>query len=213
MVSIRTISQTLTLIQRKTFVQDKNTGLSKTACETLRRLRVNKGLTQAEVAKQTELSVSYINQIEKGHRTPSLTTLQTKIAPVYGIANIFHILEKREAPEKPMVVIKQGTYLEPLKLERSHKLIYKVLTDEKVEKEQLHVSFVTLSKKSDSGDSQHQGNEVIYVIEGSIEVIVGNERNFLSKGDLVHFNSEYTHRMRNTEKKDAKMLIVRTPAY
>lgn len=42
-------------------------------------LRVRKGLTQTELAKLTNVSLSYISSIEKGRRNPSFSKLQ-KIA-------------------------------------------------------------------------------------------------------------------------------------
>lgn len=42
------------------------------------------GLTQEELAKETELTQGYISQIERGERIPSIKTLR-KISAVLGV--------------------------------------------------------------------------------------------------------------------------------
>ena len=44
---------------------------------TIRRLRLEKGLTQRELAKRAGLDVSYISGIERGCRNASLKSLET----------------------------------------------------------------------------------------------------------------------------------------
>jgi quercetin dioxygenase-like cupin family protein len=55
---------------------------------------------------------------------------------------------------------------------------------------------------------QHLGEEFIYVIEGKIEVMVGESRNTLARGDSLHFNSSIVHKLRNISKTKAELLVV-----
>lgn len=55
--------------------------------------RTNRGLSQAEVAKKSKLSVSYISMLERGERTPALDTLEV-LARAFKVAPS-HLLERR----------------------------------------------------------------------------------------------------------------------
>jgi transcriptional regulator with XRE-family HTH domain len=41
----------------------------------VRRLRVQKGLTQEELAFEAKIDLTYVGGIERGHRNPSLTVM------------------------------------------------------------------------------------------------------------------------------------------
>lgn len=54
-------------------------------CSQLRLMRSVRGLTLAEVADGTGLSVSYMSDLERGRTDPSIKTLE-KIAIFYGVS-------------------------------------------------------------------------------------------------------------------------------
>lgn len=53
--------------------------------EELRKLRRYRGLTLSQVSEQTNLSVSFLSDVERGKTNPSLDTLQ-KLAEFYQVA-------------------------------------------------------------------------------------------------------------------------------
>ena len=55
---------------------------------------------------------------------------------------------------------------------------------------------------------QHEGEEFVYVLKGSIEITVGEHVNLLDAGDSLHFNSGIRHRLRNLGDETADMLVV-----
>ena len=55
---------------------------------------------------------------------------------------------------------------------------------------------------------QHEGEEFVYVLAGSIEIIVGDHVNKLKTGDSLHFNSGIRHQMTNTGNESAELLVV-----
>jgi quercetin dioxygenase-like cupin family protein len=54
----------------------------------------------------------------------------------------------------------------------------------------------------------HEGEEFVYVLDGTIEVMVGEHVNTLGPGDSLHFNSGIQHRLKNTGKTDAELIVV-----
>jgi uncharacterized cupin superfamily protein len=55
---------------------------------------------------------------------------------------------------------------------------------------------------------QHDGEEFVYILQGEMEIIVGDHVNRLKSGDSLHFNSGIRHRMRNVSDVNADMLVV-----
>ena len=55
---------------------------------------------------------------------------------------------------------------------------------------------------------QHEGEEFVYVLQGSVEITVGEHINILEEGDSLHFNSGIRHRMRNISEIRSDMLVV-----
>ena len=55
---------------------------------------------------------------------------------------------------------------------------------------------------------QHEGEEFIYVLSGKVEVTVGEHINTLAKGDTLHFNSGILHKLKNTGKENAELIVV-----
>jgi quercetin dioxygenase-like cupin family protein len=46
------------------------------------------------------------------------------------------------------------------------------------------------------------------VLQGNIEVVVGEHVNALGPGDSLHFNSGIQHLLRNTGETDAELIVV-----
>jgi quercetin dioxygenase-like cupin family protein len=62
------------------------------------------------------------------------------------------------------------------------------------------------------GQIVHAGEEVGYVLEGTIELLLGNESHPLQAGDAFTFSSQIPHGYRNSGAADARILWVNTPA-
>ncbi len=55
---------------------------------------------------------------------------------------------------------------------------------------------------------KHEGEEFMYVLEGRVQVTIGEEAHELKKGQTIHFNSGVTHNLRNLSSKDSKLIVV-----
>ena len=55
---------------------------------------------------------------------------------------------------------------------------------------------------------QHEGEEFVYVLEGKIEITVGENINRLKKGETLHFNSGIRHKMKNIDNEKAELIVV-----
>ncbi len=67
---------------------------------------------------------------------------------------------------------------------------------------------VTLHPASADKPSTHDGQEFIYVLEGEMEVLVGEKREILGPGDAVYYDSTSNHLVRASGDKPARILAV-----
>lgn len=67
---------------------------------------------------------------------------------------------------------------------------------------------VTLVPTDVEESSQHDGQEFIYVLEGQMEVRVGEYRGILHPGDAIYYESQTPHLVKAHGKKVAKILAV-----
>jgi transcriptional regulator with XRE-family HTH domain len=58
----------------------------------LKRLRTERGWTQADVAARSGISTVHVNRLEKDHHAPSIETLR-KLATAFGLASVAELLE------------------------------------------------------------------------------------------------------------------------
>lgn len=174
----------------------------------LRYARRKQGLMLKEVASRVGCSDSLISKIERGHATPSLRMLHT-IATVLNI-NIASLFDAgpeeqvvRRAGDRPVIHLESRTEGGSIHLERLAPYHEQTLLE-------ANIHLVEPGAESD-GEITHAGEEVGYVIEGTIELTVDNNTYVLNAGDSFYFRSELAHRYRNGGDTPARLLWVNTP--
>ena len=76
---------------------------------------------------------------------------------------------------------------------------------------QAHIHRVAVGAASD-GAIEHLGEEVGYVLKGSMELQLEGETYLLQAGDAFHFASKLKHAYRNVGEQELQVLWVNTPA-
>ena len=64
---------------------------------------------------------------------------------------------------------------------------------------------------SGGGLVTHEGEEVAYIIEGQVELIIGEAKYLLNAGDSICYRSEIPHGYKNASSDPAKFIVVNTP--
>ncbi|HMN80654.1 MAG TPA: cupin domain-containing protein [Burkholderiaceae bacterium] len=187
----------------------RDSGLPLQIGEKLRVARKARRMKMRELADRVGCSESLISKIENDRVFPSLPMLH-RIAAELGttIGRMFDA----DAPERgqvsrdgrrPIVSLQaigrgggEGIRLEGVALNG----------------ELLYGSIHVVEAGGDSGGSiTHVGEELAFVLEGEIEIIVDSTPFRLSKGDSIFFASERPHRYRNPGSSVARVLWVNTP--
>lgn len=160
------------------------------------------GMTLKEVADKAGLSVGFISQLERDLTAPSLSSLAS-IAKILGL------------PVTDFLSQPSGVSPISRSTERS---LYGVNSDAK-HYERISASFKDSVLNSviiheppgyRSEPIRHEGEELFYILSGSITVEVENEANVLSAGDSFHFRSSREHSCWNHTTSPATILHVCT---
>lgn len=160
-------------------------------------------LTMTQLAEKANCSESLVSKIESGQATPSLAMLhRIAVALNTNIATLTEegpvdspVLRRGERP----VISAGGISLERLVLPKRGGLL------------QANIHIVEPGAASD-GQIVHAGEEVGYVLEGRLELTLGDERHEIDAGDSFTFASHLPHGYRNIGKTVARILWVNTPA-
>lgn len=178
----------------------------------IRDIRKGKKMTINEVAKQTGFTPSFISQLERGLTKASVSSLQ-KITRALDItlSSLFNSADEIQTTNQSTNLIR--------KKERS-KLVF---PDEKSTDYLLtgidgrfEVILTEMEPGGESGEliSHDEGEEAITVLEGTVEVTVGNEQYILEEGDTITFASQVPHGWSNVGDSKLKLIwVVSPPTY
>ncbi len=163
------------------------------------------------LAEEVGCSPSMLSKIENDQATPSLRTLHRILAALD--TSIVHLFAGDSAHEeisvmrgesRPAVKVSHTENGAAILLERLTPTFPELLLDANIH---------TLEPGADSGgDIQHAGQEVGYILQGRVELIVDGRSHFLAPGDSFFFASNLPHRYRNIDPGVSRILWVATPA-
>ena len=176
----------------------KKTASPSTIGQKIKKVRTAKKVTLDRLANDTGFSTEYIKEIESGQTMPPVGAL-LQLARALEVDSSF-LLKEQES--KLSARIKAYT-------KRTDNYAYETLTPG-AENKHLKAFRVSIPAGQDHKGVgyQHEGEEFDYVINGKIEVIVGDHVNKLGPGDSLHFNSGIRHMLRNIGKEDAELIVV-----
>lgn len=173
--------------------QAKEKNLETAIGREVRELRWQRGMTVADLAQVTGLSVGMLSKIENGVTSSSLTTLQVLSAALAVPVTTFF---RRFEEHREAVHVKAG---EALEIERAgtragHQ--YNLLGHLGATTSGVVVEpyLITLNEESDVFPTfQHEGIELLYVLEGEVGYRHGDESFHLRPGDSLFFDSDAPH--------------------
>ena len=170
----------------------------------IRDLRIQKNLTQEELADRCELSKGFISQLERDLTSPSIATL-IDILQCLG-TDLKHFFNDSDDDQ---ISFKETDYFEKIDEELGNKIEWIIPNAQKNMMEPIRI---TLEKGGSTyPDNPHEGEEFGYVLSGSIYLILGSRTIKVKKGESFYFTANTTHYIRSSEKTGATLLWVSTP--
>jgi DNA-binding transcriptional MerR regulator/quercetin dioxygenase-like cupin family protein len=167
-----------------------------------RRLRARRGLSLAQVARATGVSVGFLSSLERGQMQSSVATLR-RIARFYR-TNILSLFETA-GEQLRLVRPAQRKVLETNAGVRMELLAWGNTA--------MEPHLFRIKPRGGSGESySHEGEEFLHVLRGEFEIWLGNSEHYrLKTGDSLYFESSTPHRWRNPGRSEAWLLWVNTP--
>jgi transcriptional regulator with XRE-family HTH domain len=160
--------------------------------ERVKRLREEKGLTLDELSNLTGFEVEFLKRIETNEVKPQLGTIMRLSKAldsafgrlVSGVGNkIYSITRKDE-----QTIISRSTS----KKGRQKAYTYKSLAPE-VQGRHMEALIVQLEVLSEPEPSCHDGEEFIYVLDGTVSLQIGEDAFDLEPGDSAYYLSTTPH--------------------
>jgi transcriptional regulator with XRE-family HTH domain len=174
----------------------------------IRDLRRAKKLTLARIAAATGLSIGHLSQVERGISTPSVRHLQ-QIAATLGVRIGWFFDGDDPAPSSERGVIVRAQRRKALNLTGIGITDY-LLSPNLSGK--LEFLLCDLTPGAESGDHYtHEGEEAGLILEGVLELWVGDNHYVLNAGDSFTFPSTTPHRYRNPGGITTRVVWVITP--
>ncbi|MBW2503044.1 MAG: helix-turn-helix transcriptional regulator [Deltaproteobacteria bacterium] len=182
--------------------------LKKIVGKKLKTIRLKNDMTIQELAAKSKVSSNMISRIERGLTIPSVEILM-KLSTVFD-KSINYFVEDVSTTHEIVFSSpgKRDTTVYDDEMNMHTESFTSGLRDPQF------MSFLcTIPKGGTSGRQQmyHPGDELIYLIEGRLEVIIAGESYQLNAGDSLSFKSHLPHRWINIGDEDAKVVWTLSP--
>ena len=180
----------------------------------IRQHRKARRLTLTELADQCGISPSFLSQIERDQANPSVGTLHT-IARALGLtmAAFFEASDGNGDSQSST-----GANAQVVRAEHRKILIYpgsgnrnELLSPDL--QRNIQMMWTVIPPGGDTGDVPlaHEGEECGIVLQGQVEIWVGDEHYVLGPGDAIYHDSTIPHRSRNVGDEDVIVVVAISP--
>lgn len=167
---------------------------SQTIGDRVKQLRAERGLSIADVAKQAGLSPEVVAGIEDQSIAPPLgtiinlaNTLQVSLGELFG-----------DSADSPFCIVRSGSRKTVSRFNsaggKSGGYSYESLGHQK-QNRQMEPFLVTLTPCRDQRieANHHDGEEILFVLEGQVDVQLADHNDTLNPGDSIYFDSTLPH--------------------
>lgn len=169
----------------------------------VRQLRRQKNLSLQQLAERANLSAAAIHKIERNGMVPTVATLM-KLAAALN-RSVGYFVEEDGEPTKQAVLIprekrrpvytsKGGLGLAGISGPYGRFLMAGAVA--------------TIAPGADSGPKpmEHPGEELVYVLDGALEVDVEGDKYTVRRGDALHFRTDRPHWWRNPRSRPTRAI-------
>ncbi len=196
---------------RQQFVAEAGEDSERWVGQQVRDLRRAKHMSLKQLSEAAGLSIGLLSQIERGTSSPSLRSLQA-ISGAVGVSPLWFFNDGTVPPrEERDVIVRRGA---GRKLDLPHKKLKKELLTPDLSGA-LQMLLVNIEPGGSTGGESysHPGEECGLMLEGKLDLWVGERHFHLRRGDSFRFKSELPHRSYNPGKSVARLIWVTSPPF
>ena len=171
----------------------------------IRRLRLQRGLTQEELAGRCELSKSFISLVERDLTSPSLDTLADLLETLGSdLPNFF-----TESGSEKLVFGAEDIFVKEDPVGMKGLIKWLIPSAQKNQMEPILVEMAPGGETDE--DDPHEGEEFGYVLSGAIRIVLGDRSERVRRDESFYFRPNAPHKLVNIGKTPCKVLWVSTP--
>jgi transcriptional regulator with XRE-family HTH domain len=171
----------------------------------IRQLREGRGLSLKALAGAAEVSVSFVSQVERGVTNPSVASLR-RLAAALG-SSVGALFDGPQSVGRVVRAGERGRLVDP-----AHRWEDLLITPREAKRLQVIESIIQPGQGSGAEPYTHDSDEeCVLVLEGELEIGVGEETFLLHEGDSLLFESRIPHRNVNPGQSPARVLWITTP--
>ena len=171
----------------------------------IKALRTEKGITLDQLARQSGFTKGYLSKVEKSAKAPPVSTLgniarvlKVTISALLGEESLRTSLCLVRKGERP-IIARDGTGFGYSYEAMAYKYPNKIM-------EPFILTLPLKPKKKTI--YQHEGEEILFVIQGTMKFLHGTEEYIVNEGDCVYFDSSIPHFGESISRKEAKCFMV-----
>lgn len=176
----------------------------------VRELRQKKRYTLQDVAAKTGLSKPLLSQIENDHVVPPVATL-LKLARAFNVGLAYFFQDEVRSDKVAITRRTERVRVERRPHHRKSEVnyVYEALDTKKINKqmEPFLVEF-PVQDTSEMVFMNHEGEEFLHVLEGTLEFRSVDRVEVLKAGDSIYFESDLSHSFRCLGEEPAKAIVV-----
>lgn len=166
--------------------------------------RRRRGLTLAQLASATHLDKGYLSRVERGQKSPSISTL-LKIAEALDVqvSQLFGEKTDKEA----ILVIRRDEHIDMNSDEQAGMGLLQAILPAS-NRRRLSLFMIEPGQEVNSRAADHPGDETIYVLSGALMIDFPDHRVELREGDCVHFDGHLRHHIHQLGRAKARALVI-----
>lgn len=172
---------------------------------TIKKIRTEKNITLKELSQKANVTSSMLSQIERNIANPSLNTIKT-IAQVLEVPLFKFFLEEDEEQES-LTILKKNN--------RKHMYApgaqYELLSPTTGSQIEFMRMALEEGVSSSVAPKSHRGEEVAVVIEGTMQIQIGEKKGIMEKGDSIYIPAKQKHMWTNVGSGTGAIVFAVTP--
>lgn len=175
----------------------------------IRHARVARTMTLHAMSEKTGLSRPFLSRLERGQVSTSIANL-VSITGVLGIDLGKLFQSSREPAAEKGYLVAHAAARRPTEIEATGYRYDRLIPGWAGQKLDAFILTFPLRNRADVLTA-HEGEELVYVLQGKIVFQLGEDELPLGVGDAVYFKADIPHMGKNIGDVDAKVLMVTSP--
>lgn len=171
----------------------------------IRKLRISKEMNLGDLARKIGKTSSYLSQIERGMASPSIMALR-EISKVLEVPIFYFLVDDKK---QSAIVRKDKRRI--LQFPESH-LTYELLSPDLSRQIELIRTRIEPGASTCSKPLSHKGEECTLVVEGRMQIEIGDNEYTLEAGDSIYYIANIPHKITSIGKEDLVIISAMTPA-